>query len=107
MLKWLTNLPIFLRLFLAFFLAALIPDIIIIIVSNDSQQVIIALLITTGVVTILGYFMNLTITQRLRHVAALTKLIERGETDKRANLTGRYEIYMVSDSINIMLDMIV
>src|SRR5579859_3184285 len=108
MLKWLTNLPIFRRLFLAFLLAALIPDIIIILISNDYRQIlvdtykatpaqtdpltlttIIALLITTGAVVILGFLVNLTITQRLRHVAALTKRIEQGETDKRAILTGR------------------
>src|SRR5579864_1649206 len=111
MLKWLTNLPIFRRLFLAFFLAALIPDIIIIILSNDYQQALIntakvtpaltdpltlatilALLITTGVVVVLGFLVNLTITQRLRHVAALTKRIERGETSRRVRLTGHDEI---------------
>jgi len=126
MLKWLTNLPIFRRLFLAFLLAALIPDIIIILISNDYRQIlvdtykatpaqtdpltlttIIALLITTGAVVILGFLVNLTITQRLRHVAALTKRIEQGETDKRAILTGRDEIYIIATSINTMLDNIV
>jgi methyl-accepting chemotaxis protein len=125
MLQWLTNLPIFRRLFLAFFLAALIPDIIILVVSNDYRQVleinkvgpaqtdplwlgtIIALLVTTGAVTILGFLMNLTITQRLRHVAELTKRISKGETDKRAIVTGRDEIYMVAASMNTMLDSIV
>jgi methyl-accepting chemotaxis protein len=125
MLQWLTNLPIFRRLFLAFFLAALIPDIIILIVSNDYKQVldvnkvsaaqtdplwlatIIALFITTGAVTIVGFLMNLTITQRLHHLAALTKRISKGETDKRAIVTGHDEIYMVAASMNTMLDSIV
>src|SRR5262249_48383559 len=125
MLQWLTNLPIFRRLFLAFFLAALIPDIIIIVVSVDYRHVldaykvspdqtdalmsgtIIALLITTGAVIVLGFLINLTITQRLRRLAALTKQIGRGETDKRAIVTGRDEIYMVATSMNTMLDSIV
>ncbi len=125
MLQWLTNLPTFRRLFLAFFLAALIPDIIIIVMSNQYRQVldlykvsatqtnsllsgtIIALVVTTSVVIILGFLMNLTITKRLRHVAALTRWIARGETDKRVRITGRDEIYMVAESMNTMLDNIV
>ncbi len=125
MLQWLTNLPIFRRLFLAFFLAALIPDIIIIIMSSQYRHVldaykvsaaqtdpllvgtIIALFIATSVVIILGFLMNLTITQRLRHVAALTKWIARGETDKQVRITGRDEIYIVATSMNTMLDNIV
>lgn len=125
MLQWFTNLPIFRRLFLAFFLAALIPDIIIIVVSSDYTRVldtykvspaeieplvsgtIIALLITTGAVIILGFLMNLTITQRLRHLVALTKQIGHGETDKRASVAGRDEIYMVAEAMNTMLDSIV
>ena len=125
MLQWLTNLPIFRRLFLAFFLAALIPDIIIIVVSSNYRHVldtykidtaqtdplllgtITALLVTTGAVIIIGFLVNLTITRRLRHLAALTKRIARGETDKRAIISGRDEIYMVAVSMNTMLDNIV
>src|SRR5262249_9199505 len=65
---------------------------------------IVALLITTGVVVVLGFLVNLTITRRLRHVAALTKRIEMGETDKRAIPTGHDEIYLIAVSINKMLD---
>jgi len=124
MLQWLTNLPIFLRIFLAFFLAALIPDIIIIVVTSNYIQVletykvpvetgplvlgaIIALLITTGAVVVLGFLMNLTITQRLRHLVTLTKQIGQGQTDQRAVIAGRDEIYMVASSMNTMLDSIV
>ena len=122
MFQWLTNLPISRRLFFAFFLAALIPDSIIIVVNNDYRQVldtyhvqtdplasgtIAALLITTGAVFFLGFLMNLTITRRLRHLVTLTKQIGKGETDKRAIVTGRDEIYMVATSMNTMLDSIV
>ncbi len=122
MFQWLTNLPISRRLFFAFFLAAFIPDSIIIVVSNDYRQVldtyhvqtdplasgtIAALLMTTGAVLILGFLMNLTITRRLRHLVTLTKQIGKGETDKRAIVTGRDEIYMVATSMNTMLDSIV
>jgi len=125
MVEWLTNSPIFRRLFLAFFLAALIPDVIIIVVSIAYRKVIdtdpilatqssslffwtvIALLANTGIAVILGFLMNITIARRLRHLAALTKRIGRGETDKRARITGRDEISMVGISINTMLDNIV
>jgi methyl-accepting chemotaxis protein len=125
MLRWLTNLPTFRRLFLAFFLAALIPDIIIIALSFAYRRVIdadhmsnalaqplfsgtiIALLLNTGIIIVLGFLMNVTVTRRLRHLTALTKHIVRGETDKRARITGRDEIYIVASSINTMLDNIV
>jgi methyl-accepting chemotaxis protein len=125
MLQWLMKLRISLRLLLAFFLAALIPDIFIIIVSSTYRQAldaypvsavqadsltlttVIALLVTTGAVTFLGFLMNLTITRRLRHLVALTGRISNGETDKRAVLTGRDEIYRVAASMNTMLDSIV
>src|SRR5215813_7954061 len=125
MLQWLMNLRISLRLLLAFFLAALIPDVFIIIVSSTYRQAldaysmtptqadsltlttVIALLVTTGAVTVLGFLMNLTITRRLRHLVALTRRISNGETDKRAVLTGRDEIYRVAASMNTMLDSIV
>jgi methyl-accepting chemotaxis protein len=125
MFQWLTNVPIFLRLFIAFVLAAVIPDLVIIIVSSSYIQVLsaykadstqinsllvgtfIAVFISTGVVTVLGFLVNRTITQRLLHLAALTKQISRGETDKRARVTGRDEISMVAVSMNTMLDDIV
>jgi methyl-accepting chemotaxis protein len=130
MLQWLTNLPIFRRLFLAFILAALIPDILIIIVSSHYIQVfdaacggicklssdqagslvltpIIALLVTTVTVVIVGFLMNITITRRLRYLATFTTRISKGETNERASVTGRDEIYVVAASMNTMLDRIV
>ena len=66
-----------------------------------------AIIANTGIVTILGFLMNVTITRRLRELTELTKRIGRGETDKRARVTGRDEIYIVATSINTMLDNIV
>jgi methyl-accepting chemotaxis protein len=125
MLKVFANLPIFGRMFLAFFLAALIPDVIIILVSSVYLQALeahglalaqtgpflvgtlIALLVSTALVILIGYLMNLTITRPLNHLAALTQRIRRGETDARATLAGRDEIFLVASSMNSMLDNIV
>ncbi|MBV9230967.1 MAG: HAMP domain-containing protein, partial [Chloroflexi bacterium] len=125
MLNVFKNLPIFRRLFLAFFLAVLIPDIIIILMGSIYTQVLnthgigssqtgslilgtaIALLFSTGIVITLGYIVNVTITQPLRQLVALTRRIRQGETGARVSITGRDEISMVAASMNSMLDNIV
>lgn len=119
------NLPIFRRLFLAFFLAVLIPDIIIILMGSIYTSVlnahgigsaqtgpllvgtVIALLVSTGVVITLGYIVNITITQPLRQLASLTRRIRQGDTKVRAQVSGRDEISVVASSMNSMLDNIV
>ncbi len=68
---------------------------------------VIAFLSTILVVILIGYVVNLTITSPLRQLAMLTKRIAKGETDARAQITGRDEIYMVANSMNNMLDNIV
>jgi methyl-accepting chemotaxis protein len=68
---------------------------------------VIAFLSTIMVVITIGYFVNLTITRPLKLLATLTKRIARGETDARAQIIGRDEIYMVATSMNNMLDNIV
>lgn len=67
----------------------------------------VAILGTIIVVVTIGYVVNLTITRPLRQLATLTRRIAKGETSARAILVGRDEIYMVSDSMNKMLDNIV
>lgn len=119
------NLPIFRRLFLAFFLAALIPGIVIIVITSifvhalNAQGVgssqttpiligaIIAVLITTIIVVTIGFFVNITITRPLRHLSALTRRIAKGDTSARAVIATRDEISMVASSMNNMLDNIV
>ncbi|GCE31684.1 hypothetical protein KDA_71680 [Dictyobacter alpinus] len=120
--KLLMRLPIFRRLFLVFLLAAVIPDIVIAIIYwqvtqshllNAEQgnsfllEIILALLFSTGIVFALGYFTHMTITQPLRYLVRLTQRIGNGNTDERAQVTGRDEISIVSASINKMLDNIV
>ncbi|GCE47756.1 methyl-accepting chemotaxis protein [Thermosporothrix hazakensis] len=68
---------------------------------------IIALLVTMVFVIFIGYIVNLTITNPLLHLATLTKRIAKGETNARAQLQGRDEIYTVAQSMNNMLDNIV
>jgi methyl-accepting chemotaxis protein len=119
------NLPIYRRLFLAFFLAVVIPDIIIILIGSIYTQVLnahgigasqtgplllitaIALLVSTAIVITLGYIVNVTITQPLRQLAQLTRRIRQGDTEARAPVAGRDEISMVAASMNSMLDNIV
>ena len=125
MFKWFSSMPIFRRLFLAFFLAVLIPDLIMLALSLfythallahgvSSQETgpftlgtILALLASTAVVVLLGSLVNSTITHPLTHLASLAKRIRKGETDARALITGRDEIALVALSINTMLDQIV
>jgi len=125
MLKLFTNLPIFRRLFLAFFLAALIPNSILLATGVISIQALkahgvdssltnpllvgiaIAILASTAVVIVLGYSMNLTISRPLRDLVLLTGRIREGETNARAKIVGHDEICIVATSINSMLDNIV
>lgn len=123
--KLLARLPIYRRLFLFFFLATLIPDLIIGGMGLTMIQVlsahgigtgqtgplvvgtISALLCSTALVMALGYVMNLTITQPLVHLVEVTRRITNGETGVRARITGRDEIALVAGLINQMLDHIV
>ncbi len=125
MFKHFAAIPIFRRLFLAFFLAVLIPDLIILSISivyshelilhgmstsdmgSFTIGTILALLVSTGVVIALGYLVNSTITQPLSQLATLAKRIRQGETSARASIAGRDEIAIVASSINSMLDQIV
>ncbi len=68
---------------------------------------VISLFCVVLVVLATGYVVNLTITQPLRQLAALTRRISRGDTSARARITGRDEIYTVAVSMNNMLDNIV
>lgn len=123
--KFLKSLPIFRRLFLAFFLAVVIPDLIIIAMGGIYTQVlnrhgigsaetgplllgtVIALLISTGIVILLGSIVNVTITEPLRQLVALTRRIREGDTQARATITGRDEIAIVAIAMNSMLENIV
>src|SRR5450755_814122 len=119
------NMPIFRRLFLAFFLAVLIPDSLILLTSlfythallahgmNPAQTnpftiwTMLALVISTGVVIVLGALMNRTITQPLSQLARLARRIEQGDMSARARITEHDEIAVVASSFNDMLDQIV
>ncbi len=68
---------------------------------------IIAFLSTVLVIVTTGFIMNLTITRPLRQLASLTRRIAKGDTEARARIAGRDEIYMVANSMNSMLDNIV
>ena len=68
---------------------------------------ILALVCTIVVVVTIGCIVNITITRPLRQLALLTRRIAKGDTNARAKLIGRDEIYMVADSMNKMLDNIV
>ena len=67
----------------------------------------ISFLFTITIIIVIGYVVNRTITDPLRDLANLTKRIARGETNARANIDGRDEIYTVATSMNNMLDNIV
>lgn len=66
-----------------------------------------AFLSTVLIVTSIGYLVYLTITRPLHQLALLTRRIAKGETDARAEMTGRDEFYLVANSMNRMLDHIV
>lgn len=118
----LTTIPIFRRLFLAFFLAALLLNASLLLMSilyigalrshgmtqaETSPFVfatLVAMIVATAGVTGLGYLMNLTITQPLTELAKLTQRLRNGQTDVRASVLGRDEIAVVAASINQMLD---
>ncbi len=66
-----------------------------------------AFIFSTLVVFLISYVINLTITNPLRQLVALTQRISQGETHVRASITSRDEIYTVATSMNTMLDSIV
>jgi methyl-accepting chemotaxis protein len=68
---------------------------------------ILAFLFSTLVVFFISYVINLTITRPLRQLVTLTQRIARGDTDARASINSRDEIYTVATSMNTMLDSIV
>jgi methyl-accepting chemotaxis protein len=67
----------------------------------------VACLSTVLIVTFIGYLVHLTITRPLHQLALLTRRVAKGETDARAEISGRDEISLVADSMNKMLDNIV
>lgn len=67
----------------------------------------IAFLGTLLVVVTIGYIVILTITRPLSQLTNLTRRIAKGDTNARAPIAGRDEIYMVANSMNAMLDNIV
>jgi methyl-accepting chemotaxis protein len=67
----------------------------------------VAFLSTVLIVTSIGYLVYLTITRPLHQLALLTRRIAKGETDARAEMSGRDEFYLVANSMNRMLDNIV
>ncbi len=79
--------------------------------SLETQPIIlvtaIAFLGTLLVVVTLGYIVILTITRPLGQLTNLTRRIAKGDTNARAVIAGRDEIYMVANSMNAMLDNIV
>ena len=125
MLNLFKNLPIYRRLFLAFLLAVLIPDIVILLIGSIFVQALsahgvgsaqtsslllatfVALLFSTAVVVVLGFIVNVTITQPLRQLVDLTRRIRQGDAGARVSISGRDEISMVAVSMNNMLDNIV
>ncbi|HEY7419871.1 MAG TPA: HAMP domain-containing protein, partial [Ktedonobacteraceae bacterium] len=125
MLNLFKHLPIYRRLFLAFLLAVLIPDIIILVMGSIFTQTLaahgvssaqtsslllgtfVAVLLSTVVVVVLGFIMNVTIAQPLRQLADLTRRIREGNAEARVQITGRDEISIVAISMNSMLDNIV
>jgi methyl-accepting chemotaxis protein len=66
-----------------------------------------AFLSTVLIVTSIGYIVYLTITRPLHQLALLTRRIAKGETDARAEISGRDEFSLVANSMNRMLDNIV
>ncbi len=68
---------------------------------------VIAFIFTVLIVFTTGWVMNVTITQPLRRLAALTRRISKGDTSARARTVGHDEIYLVATSMNNMLDNIV
>lgn len=68
---------------------------------------VVAFFLSTLMVFITSYVINLTITRPLRQIVRLTERIAQGETSARAVAIGHDETYMVAISMNTMLDSIV
>jgi methyl-accepting chemotaxis protein len=66
-----------------------------------------AMVLIILVVTLTGWIVNVTITQPLRRLAALTTRITKGNRQARAQVVGHDEIAVVSNAMNKMLDNIV
>lgn len=79
--------------------------------TTQTNQIVFLTLIaffgTIMLVTAIGYIAYRSITVPLHHLALLTRRIARGETEARASITTRDEIYLVALSMNAMLDNIV
>ncbi len=79
--------------------------------SATTSPVIIATVMTIFatimVLFLIGWSLNLTISNPLRRLASLTRHVSRGDTTARAKVQGRDEIALVADSMNGMLDSIV
>jgi methyl-accepting chemotaxis protein len=118
----LTTIPIFRRLFLAFFLAGLILNGSMLLMSllylgvlraHGMTQgetspflfwTLVAMVTATAALTVLGYMMNLTITQPLTELAAFARRVREGQTNARIPVLGNDEIAVVALAINQMLD---
>ena len=78
---------------------------------SQTQPVLIATVAAiTGTLLIIiatGWIVNITISQPLRRLAALTRRISKGDRAARARIIGRDEISLVASSMNSMLDNIV
>ncbi|HKF37871.1 MAG TPA: methyl-accepting chemotaxis protein, partial [Ktedonobacteraceae bacterium] len=78
---------------------------------SQTQPVLIATVVaivgTLLIIIATGWLVNLTISQPLRRLAALTRRISKGDTSARARIAGHDEIYLVATSMNNMLDNIV
>src|SRR5450432_844757 len=61
-----------------------------------------AFLFSTLVIFLISYVINLTITRPLRQLVDLTRRIAEGETNARAAIASRDEIYTVAASMNTM-----
>ncbi len=66
-----------------------------------------AILATIMVLFLIGWSLNLTISNPLRRLSSLTRHVSRGDTTARASVQGHDEIALVADSMNGMLDSIV
>jgi methyl-accepting chemotaxis protein len=122
MIRLTTKIPIFRRLFFTFFLAALMVNgsmlgmsllYLGVLRAHGMPQsetspflfwTILAMIAATALLTVLGYAMNLTITQPLTELAAFTRSVREGQTDARIPVFGDDEIAAVALAMNQMLD---
>ncbi|HVB75537.1 MAG TPA: methyl-accepting chemotaxis protein [Ktedonobacteraceae bacterium] len=78
---------------------------------SQTQPILVATAISLALTILLviatGWIVNITITQPLRQLDALTKRIAKGNTNARAKVSSRDEIAKVATAMNNMLDNIV